>query len=165
MASEWKIKVNGALIRFLWIIFPSLNRDENKAIGALSDSGFKAAAWTLENKTGNVHISSKLNPAFSTIGKVTADKITAKLEGKTHAFALVWIIISNTRSYSESRLWNFDFFFLLDKFFFASSCMKIYCYWTSCHVFIWLPSFERFSARWIWISVHLIYGDPRDLFV
>ena len=30
---------------------------------------------------------------------------------------------------------------------------------------IWLPSFESFSARWIWISVHLIYGDPRDLFV
>ena len=29
--------------------------------------------------------------------------------------------------------------------------------------FIWLPSFESFSANWI--SVHLIYGDPRDLFV
>ena len=39
-------------------------------------------------------------------------------------------------------------------------------YWTSCHVsFIWLPSFESFSARWNWISVHLLYGDPRDLFV
>ena len=24
---------------------------------------------------------------------------------------------------------------------------------------------KSFSARWIWISVHLIYGDPRDLFV
>ena len=51
-----------------------------------TDSGFKAAAWTLENKIGNVHISSKLNSAFSTIGKATADKITAKLVGKTHAF-------------------------------------------------------------------------------
>ena len=30
-------------------------------------------------------ISSKLNSAFSTIGKATADKITAKLVGKTHA--------------------------------------------------------------------------------
>ena len=39
--------------------------------------------------------------------------------------------------------------------------MKMYCYWTSWYVsFIWLPSFESFSARWIWISVHLIYGDP-----
>ena len=52
-----------------------------------TDSGFKAAAWTLENKNGNVHISSKLNSAFSTIDKATADKITAKLAGKTHAFA------------------------------------------------------------------------------
>ena len=52
-----------------------------------TDSGFKAAAWTLENKNGNVHISSKLNSTFSTIGKTTADKITAKLVGKTHAFA------------------------------------------------------------------------------
>ena len=51
-----------------------------------TDSGFKAAAWTLENKIGNVHISSKLNSAFSTIGKATADKITAKLVGNTHAF-------------------------------------------------------------------------------
>ena len=33
-------------------------------------------------------ISSKLNSAFSTIGKATADKIAAKLVGKTHAFAL-----------------------------------------------------------------------------
>ena len=85
MGSEWKIKVNGALKLFLWIIFPSLNRNENKAIDALSragvlntNSGFKAAAWTLENKNGNVHISSMLNSAFSTIGKATADKITAK---------------------------------------------------------------------------------------
>ena len=52
-----------------------------------TDSGFKAAAWTLENKNGNVHISSKLNSAFRMIGKATADKITAKLVGKAHAFA------------------------------------------------------------------------------
>ena len=44
-----------------------------------TDCGFKAAAWTLENKNGNVHISSKLNSAFSTIDKTTANKITAKL--------------------------------------------------------------------------------------
>ena len=53
-----------------------------------TDRGFKAAAWTLEDKNGHLHISSKLNSAFSTIGKATADKITAKLGGKTHAFAL-----------------------------------------------------------------------------
>ena len=41
----------------------------------------------LKKKLGNVHTSSKLNSAFSTIGKATADKITAKLVGKTHAIA------------------------------------------------------------------------------
>ena len=40
--------------------FSSFNRDENKTIGAFSSvsfeysSGIKAAAWTLENKNGNV---------------------------------------------------------------------------------------------------------------
>ena len=41
--------------------FSSFNRDENNTIGALSSvsfaeyrSGIKAAAWTLENKNGNV---------------------------------------------------------------------------------------------------------------
>ena len=40
--------------------FSSFNRDENKTIGALSSasfeyrSGIEAAAWTLENKNGNV---------------------------------------------------------------------------------------------------------------
>ena len=50
-------------------------------------------------------ISSKLNSAFSAIGKATADKITAKLVGKTHAclaFAFAWIINLNMRSCSES---------------------------------------------------------------
>ena len=47
-------------------------------------SQIKAAAWT----NGNVHfISSKLNSAFSSIGKATAHKIAAELVGKTHAFA------------------------------------------------------------------------------
>ena len=54
-----------------------------------TDSGFKAAAWTLENKNSNVHISSKFNSAFSTIGKATADKITAKLVGKTVTLSLL----------------------------------------------------------------------------
>ena len=42
-------------------IFSSFNRDENKTISALSSvsfaeyrSGIKAAAWSLENKNGNV---------------------------------------------------------------------------------------------------------------
>ena len=47
-------------------------------------SGIKAAAWTLENKMVKHIISLKLNSAFSTIGKATADKITAKIVGKTH---------------------------------------------------------------------------------
>ena len=52
-----------------------------------------------------------LNSAFSTIGKATADKITAKHVGKTHAFAFAWLSVHlNTRSCSESRLWNFEHF-------------------------------------------------------
>ena len=52
------------------------------------------------------------------------------------------------------------FVVLFDKFFCLIVNEKIYWCWTSWHVsFIWLPSFESFSARWIWISVHLIYGS------
>ena len=46
---------------FLGNNFSSFNRDENKTISALSSASFeyrlgiKAAAWTLENKNGNVH--------------------------------------------------------------------------------------------------------------
>ena len=44
--------------------------------------------------------------------------------------------------------------------------MKMYCYWTSWYVsFIWLPSFESFSARWIWISVHLRRPPWQELLV
>ena len=45
---------------FLGSNFSSFNRNRNKTIGALSSasfesrSGIKAAAWTLENKNGNV---------------------------------------------------------------------------------------------------------------
>ena len=52
-----------------------------------TDSGFKAAAWPLENESGNAHISSRLNSAFSAIGKATTDKIIAKRVGTIHAFA------------------------------------------------------------------------------
>ena len=79
MASEWKIKVNGARRK-------QGGRCAFKRV-LNTDSGFKAAAWTLENKNGNVNIRSKLNSAFNTIGKATADKISAKFVGKTHAFA------------------------------------------------------------------------------
>ena len=58
-------------------------------------------------------ISSKLNSAFNTIGKATADKITAKLVVKTHAFAF-----SNMRSCSESVCEILNIFVLLDNFFF-----------------------------------------------
>ena len=45
---------------FLGNNFSSFSRDENKTIGGLSSasfeyrSGIKAAAWSLENKNGNV---------------------------------------------------------------------------------------------------------------
>ena len=78
---------------FLGNNFSSFNRDENKTIGALLSvtfagyrSGIKATVWTLENKNGNASISSKLNSPFSTIGKATADKITATRLGKNSSF-------------------------------------------------------------------------------
>ena len=50
-----------SLQTFLGNNFSSFNCDKNKTIGALSSvsfaeyrSGIKAAAWTLENKNGNV---------------------------------------------------------------------------------------------------------------
>ena len=71
-------------------------------------------------------ISSKLNSAFNTIGKATADKTTTKLVAKTHAFAFAWIINSNMRSCSESVCEILNIFVLLDKFFFfASSCYEL----------------------------------------
>ena len=54
VASEWKIIMNEALKPFWWIIFPSLNRGENRMIGALS-SAFWIQIADLENKNGNVH--------------------------------------------------------------------------------------------------------------
>jgi len=51
-----------------------------------TDRGFKAAAWTLETKMVMYSISMKLNSAFNTIGKATANKITAKLVGKNSRF-------------------------------------------------------------------------------
>ena len=126
MASEWKIKMNGALKLFLWIIFPSLDHDENRAIGVFSREFWM---WQiadlkqlpgLRKKLGIVHISSKLNSAFSTMGKATADKITAKLMGKTHAFAFAWLTNCSFEHAFMQRITSVKFrtfFVLLDKFF------------------------------------------------
>ena len=59
MASEWKIKVNGALKPFWGIIFlPSTaTKTRRSVLSSVSfaefRSGIKAAASTLENKNGN----------------------------------------------------------------------------------------------------------------
>ena len=104
VASEWKINVNEALKPFWGIIFPSFNRDENKTIDALSSEFWIQIAAMYS-------ISSKLKSAFSMIGKTTANKLNFKTcRGKGHAFAFVWIINSSTRSWSETRLWNFEHF-------------------------------------------------------
>ena len=66
--------------------------------------------------------------AIRTINKATADKITAKLVGKTRAFAFAWIINSNSRSWSESRLWNLNIFVLLDKFFSLIFFLFFFCF-------------------------------------
>ena len=92
MASEWKIKANGALKPFWGIIFlPSTatktRRSARFQVRVLNTARGLKQLPGLKKKLGNVRISLKLNSAFSTIGKATADKITAKLVGKTHAFA------------------------------------------------------------------------------
>ena len=69
-----------------------------------TDSGFKLAAWTLENKNDKINISSKLNSVFSTIGKATADKITAKLMGKTHAFAFACMKLIRTSIHAANHV-------------------------------------------------------------
>ena len=61
MASEWKIKLNGAIKPFwgiISVVFLPSTATKTKTIGELSSvsfeysSGIKAAAWTLENKNG-----------------------------------------------------------------------------------------------------------------
>ena len=55
-------------------------------------------------------ISSKLNSAFSTIGKATANKITAKLVGKNSRLLFCVKINSNMGSCSQARLQKFEHF-------------------------------------------------------
>ena len=61
---------------FLGNDFSPFNRDENKTIGALSSVSFEYRSG-IKTKMVMDSISSKLNSPFSTIGKATADKITA----------------------------------------------------------------------------------------
>ena len=88
-ASERKTKLNGP---FWWIILPSRNLDENKTIRALhvwvlnTDRGLKQLPGLKKAKMVIYSISSKLNSPFGTIGKATADKITAKRVGKNSRF-------------------------------------------------------------------------------
>jgi hypothetical protein len=57
-------------------------------------------------------ITSKLNSTFGTIGKATADKMTAKVVGKNSSFRFsVKNFDLNMRSCSEARLRNFEHFF------------------------------------------------------
>ena len=114
--------MNGALVNNLPFPQPRRKQGERCAFKRVlnTDSGFKAAAWTLENKNDNVHISSRLNSAFSTIGKATADKITAKRVGKTHAFAFVCVNNLKFEHAFMQRITSVKFrtfFVLLDKFF------------------------------------------------
>ena len=45
----------------------------------ITDRGFKAASWTLENENGNVQVTLKLNLTFGTIGNATVDKMTPSI--------------------------------------------------------------------------------------
>ena len=73
---------------FLGNNFSSFDRDENKTIGALlnTDRGLKQVPGLEKTKMVMYSISSKLNSPFSTIGKATADKITATRLGKNSRF-------------------------------------------------------------------------------
>ena len=90
-------------------------------------------------------ISSKLNSAFSTIGKTTADRITAKLVGKTHAFAFALIINSNMRSCSESVCVILNIFVLLDKTFYPILKENLLLLNFLSRFFHLVPSFEGFK--------------------
>ena len=59
---------------------------------------------------------------------------------------------------TSAKFWTFFCFQIVS--FFASSWMKLYCYWTSCHVsFIWLPFFGNFRFFAPWISAYFHDGD------
>ena len=92
VASEWKINVNEALKPFWWIIFPSFDRGENKMIAELSSefwiqiADLKQLPGLKKTRMVMYSISLKLKSAFSTIDKITADKLTSKLVGKSSRF-------------------------------------------------------------------------------
>ena len=112
-------------------------------------------------------ISSKLNSALSTTGKATVNKIIAKLVG-THAFAFMWIIISNMRSRNE-----FGTFLCFQISILSHLRWKLIVI----ELPVTFPSFgclylgilgfksEQFYGRRIFAYMYLIYGDRRGLFV
>ena len=92
MASEWKIKVNGALKPFWGIIFlPSTATKTRRSVRFQvrvlhTDRGLKQLPGLKKPKMVMYSISSRLNSPISTIGKATADKITATRLGKNSRF-------------------------------------------------------------------------------
>ena len=81
---------------------------------------------------------------FGQLVKARLIKWLQKLPAKTQAFALACELIW-TCCHTVKRICDILNIFLLLDSFFASSSMKIYCYWTFCHVsFILLPFFGNF---------------------
>ena len=107
-------------------------------------------------------ISSKLNSPFSTIGKATADKITATRLGKNSRFRFC----VNKFEHAVCEILNT--FCAFREVSFASSWMKIYCNWTSGYVsFIWLPLFGKgISIRFFKLDFRIFnLRRPRGWFV
>ena len=95
-----------------------------------------------------------MNSTFGTIGKATTDKCVNWLkswqQNASFCFSMKNIIILNNKwSCSEVHLQNLDIF-CFQKGYFPSMRMKIYFYWTSCHVsFILSPLFVNFrNSKW-----------------
>ena len=111
-------------------------------------------------------ISSKLNSAFSMIGKATADKITAKLVGRNSRFCFC---VNNQFEHAvvqQNTSVKFCIFVLLDMVF----CLILndnlllqnflLCFF---HLLAFISEFQVLKVNSIlarWISAYLIYSDP-----
>ena len=119
MASEWKIKVKGAFKPFWGIIFlPSTATKTSQGDRCAfkceflrnTDRGLKQLPGLKKTKMVMYSINSKLNSPFSSIGKATADKITATRLGKNSRFRFC---VNNYFEHAVCEILNT--FVLLDK--------------------------------------------------
>ena len=116
------------------------------------------------------NIISKMNSTFGTIGKATTDKLTEMVDGKNSSFRInvkniIWTKNGHACRSTSAKIGHF-FAFL------PSSWMKLYSYWTSCHVsssfgclYLWILEINSEQYFYMLVSAYLIYGNCRGLFV